>query len=189
MSLTLLQRYPGAVILPNFPYKSQRDNRHNPSGSCNVTSIAMCLWFLGIRGDGSQGGQLEDQMYVRCLERDWSRHTPEGLKAVAESYGGGIFDKFTEFGTLDMIRASIDAGIPCVVHGYFTHYGHILTIKGHTPRGFIVNDPWGEYWPGGYDTSVSGENLHYSTGMIARLCSPESIGNPSNIFLHRIGKK
>lgn len=177
-------------LLKNFPYFSQLDNRNNPHGSCNVTSVAMCLAYFGIKGDGSQP-QLEDQMYKRCIDRGWSRHSPYGLKALVESYG--FVDDFTEKGTLADIRKAIDENKPCIVHGYFTRSGHIVTICGYDDQGFIVNDPYGEAFFDGksyyYDTNRSGKQLHYSTKMISVLCSPESVSKPNNIFLHRISKK
>lgn len=166
-----------------LPYFSQLDNQENPYGSCNVTSIAMCLWSFGIRGDGSFP-QLEDQMYRRCLSNGWSRHEPYGLKALAESYPK-IHDNFTPNATLRDIEQALDAGHPCIVHGYFTRTGHILVIKGYNSTSFIVNDPYGEWFENGYDTSRSGEGLEYSKAMILRLCNPEPV--PS-IWLHRISK-
>lgn len=174
-----------SITLKNFPYFSQRDNEFNPSGACNVTSIAMCLHYLGVRGDATYP-QLEDQVYQRCLDNNWSRHDPLGLKMVAESYLG-IKDDFTPAGSLTDIKQSITSGNPCVLHGYFTKFGHIIVAHGFDEKGVIVNDPWGEWFEWGYQDS-SGENLHYSWGLISRLCSPESIANPNHIWLHRIKK-
>jgi uncharacterized protein YvpB len=178
---------PKNYTIPNFPFLSQRDNYYNPSGSCNVSAIAMCLKHRGIRGDGSYP-QLEDQLYARCNNRGYSRHSPQGLKQLAESYPN-ICDDFTEFGTFDDVRKALATDIGCVIHGYFTKFGHIIVVKGYDERGLIVNDPWGEWNAWGYDHSVSGENLHYSYNLISRLCSPESIGNPSHIWLHKIGQR
>ncbi|MGB7708803.1 MAG: C39 family peptidase [Microcoleus sp.] len=170
--------------LSNFPYFSQLDNAQNPSGSCNVTAIAMCLSYLGIRPyDRDQ--QLEDELYEKCTNNGWSRHDPLGLKRVAESYNG-IKDSFTATGTLDNIRRALEAGMPCVIHGYFTRIGHIITVVGFDENGLIVNDPYGEWFESGYNTQVSGESLHYSYSMISRLCSPESVDSPRHIWLHRL---
>lgn len=173
-------------VLSDFPYFTQLDNEHNPSGSCNVTSIAMCIWYLGIRGDGSYP-QLEDQLYQRCINNEWSRHSPDDLKKLAESYPN-IKDDLTKSGTLTDIRDAIDQGIPCVIHGYFSRSGHIIVVKGYDDQGFIVNDPYGTYYKEGYNTSESGEGVHYSNELIARVCSPESEDNPQDIWLHRIRK-
>lgn len=153
----------------------------------------MCLAFGGIKGDGSYP-QLEDQLYQRCLNRGWSRHDPQGLKLLAESYG--FTDDLTTRGTIEDIKQAIDEGKPCVLHGYFTRFGHIVAVKGYDTKGLIVNDPWGEMmfdfsnpearW---YNNKVSGEGLCYSYRMIAMLCSPESVGKPRDIWLHRIYKR
>lgn len=174
-----------AITLKNFPYLSQRDNEFNPSGACNVTSVAMCLKYFGIKGDDSYP-QLEDQAYQKCLDNNWSRHDPLGLKALIESYPG-MKDDFTSSGTLEDIKQAISAGIPCILHGYFTRSGHIIVAYGFDDQGLIVNDPWGEWFESGYEDS-SGENLHYSWGMISRLCSPESTTEPKDIWLHRVHK-
>lgn len=184
---TLKKRHNKLPTMPakllNVPYFSQLDNEFNPTGSCNVTSIAMCLKYLGIKGDGSYG-QIEDQLYAHCEIVGWSRHDPYDLKKLAESYPG-IRDNLTQTGTLNDIRTAIDKGHPCVVHGYFTRFGHIVVICGYDDQGFIVNDPYGEWCEAGYDTQACGKALHYSSGLIARVCSPESIDNPQNIWLHR----
>lgn len=172
--------------LSNFPYFFQLDNAQNPSGSCNVTAIAMCLHYLGIRSKDS-GQQLEDELYVKCVNNGWSRHDPLGLKRVAESYRG-IKDNFTTAGTFDAIRDTLTAGEPCVIHGYFTRSGHIIVVKGFDESGLLVNDPYGEWFESGYDTDASGDSLHYSYSMISRLCSPESVDNPRDIWLHRLSR-
>jgi hypothetical protein len=171
--------------LKNFPYFSQLDNLNNPSGSCNVTAIAMCLHYLGIKPPRS--GQLEDEMYEKMIAMGLNRHDPLHLKRLAESYPG-IKDEFTNTGTLEDIRHALDEGKPCVIHGYFTSFGHIVVVVGYHDTGLIVHDPYGEWFESGYDTATSGEGLHYSYGMISRLCSPESVQSPRDIWLHRIYK-
>lgn len=179
------------IIIRDFPYLSQTDNELNPSGACNVTSVAMCLSHLGIRGDASYF-QLEDQVYQRCLDNDWSRHDPLGLKAVAESYPN-IRDHLTTNGSLIDIKQALTSGQPCVIHGYFTRFGHIVAVHGFDDKGLFVNDPWGEWFDWGYfrndeDYPERGKNVHYSWGLISRLCSPESLANPQHIWLHRFSR-
>lgn len=177
------------MINLNIPHLFQMDNELNPSGSCNVSSVAMALKYYGIKGDGSFD-QLEDQLYQRCTENDWSRHSPYGLKQLIDTYANSRFiDKFTEKGTITDIKNALDNGVPCIVHGYFTRFGHIIVIRGYDENGFFVNDPYGEYFSTGYNTSKSGENLHYSYDLIMRTCSPESPSNPKNIYLHRVVKR
>lgn len=170
------------------PYKSQRDNKYNPSGSCNVTSIAMCLEYFGARSTDPQT-QLEDELYGLCQSAGLSRHDPNDLAyMVNRYYQKYATDTFVSDGSVDDIKKAIDNDSPVVIHGYFTRSGHIIVIKGYDDKGFIVNDPWGEYYAEGYDTSVSGEGLHYSYGLIARTCSPESEQNPTNFWIHTISK-
>lgn len=172
----------------NVPYKSQRDNEFNPSGSCNVTSVAMCLAYFGIKGDGSYP-QLEDQLYAYCNNNGLSRHDPLDLAYMVNTlYKGIVKDTFTAKGTIQDIKDAIDAKCPCILHGYFTRSGHIIVAKGYTDGYIVVNDSWGEYFAHGYDTSVSGENLPYSEKLIAETCSPESVENPSDIYLHVISR-
>lgn len=167
------------------PYFSQLDNRYNPTGSCNVTCVAMCLCYLGMAHP--QGQQLEDALYRKLEALGKSRHNPYDLKYLIETYPG-YKDIFRENGTLDDLKTSINAGNPVIVHGYFTTFGHIIVIRGYDSKGFIVNDPYGEWCSTGYDNSRSGEGLHYSNELIARTCSPETRGNPQNIWYHTVFK-
>jgi uncharacterized protein YvpB len=127
------------TYLKDFPYFSQLDNLRNSMGACNVTSLAMCLFWLAIRGDGS--GQLEDQLYSYAEKNGISRHSPDGLKAIVEGYSKGtILDNLTIKGGLQDIRDSIDKGIPCVVHSFInSDVGHIFVISGYSEKYFLVN--------------------------------------------------
>lgn len=165
------------------PYLSQLDNSLNPYGSCNVTCVAMCLYFLGY--PRQSGTQLEDALYRKLEELGRSRHDPYDLQFLINSLPG-YKDVFRVDGGFRDIRSSLDAGNPVIVHGYFTTFGHIIVIRGYDEKGFIVNDPYGEWFSSGYDNSRSGEALHYSYGLIARTCSPESEANPRNIWFHTV---
>lgn len=185
------------------PYFWQGDNRFNPSGACNVTSVAMCLSFFGIAGDLSQP-QLEDQMYQRCIDNGWSRHTPSGLKSLVESYPG-CKDDLTTSGSLSDIREALDKGWPCIVHGYFTGFGHIIVVRGYDQPNFLVNDPHGEWSPWSYDVRPRiGERLRYSKRAISACCDSFSQGEAidryarmtdaqveaaNSIWLHRIHRE
>jgi hypothetical protein len=153
----------------NVEYKSQLDNEFNPTGSCNVTSLAICLKHKGIVGNGI--GQLEDQLYKYMEDHNLSRHSPTDLAIVA--YEHGVTDDFTQFGTIDRCQEHLSAGNLCIFHGWFTTFGHIIVAVGYDENGFIVHDPYGEWHHNGYDTSVSGAYLHYSYNMIKRLCSDD----------------
>ncbi|MEG3874932.1 C39 family peptidase [Microcoleus sp. AT8-B1] len=195
-------------VIKDVPYFSQLDNKFAPYTACNVTSLAMCLWYWGMRGRGSQR-QFEDELYTRALDNGWNRFTTWGLKGLAESFDG-IQDDLTEKGTLKDIREAIDDGKLCIVHGFFTEVGHIMVVNGYTDSGFIVNDPYGEWYPGRYDrnepggNNKKGEGLEYSKRAITSCCDSWSIGEAQiryssmsgsqaekeadTIWLHRIYK-
>ena len=173
----------GAVRDLAVPHLSQLDNRCNPLGSCNVTCVAMCLSYLGL--PRPKDLQLEDALYQRLEAEGRNRHDPYALQALIDSHPG-YRDLFRCNGGFADIRRSIDAGHPVIVHGYFTPSGHIVVIRGYDAAGFLVNDPYGEWTAAGYDTSRSGERLHYSQALIARVCSPESQADPRNIWLHSV---
>lgn len=155
----------------NVPYKSQLNNWYNPSGSCNVTSIAMCLEYLGVPRYDNRFRQFEDELYQWCLDRGYSRHNPEHLAQVVKDYHRK--DDFTYWGTIERCKDHLRSGNPCVIHGYFTSFGHIIVLVGFDEKGFIVHDPYGEWFPNGYNTSASGSYLHYSYDLIRRTCLPD----------------
>ncbi|MCC3409385.1 MAG: C39 family peptidase [Microcoleus sp. PH2017_10_PVI_O_A] len=153
-----------------IPYRSQLDNLHNPTGSCNVTSIAMCLNFLKVPRR-QNAGQYEDELYQYAIDQGYSRHDPQDLAKIVRDYGGT--DNFTSWGTIERCKKHLASGNPCVIHGYFTSFGHIIVLAGFDEEGFIVHDPYGEWFPSGYRTDLSGEFLHYSYKLIKRTCIPD----------------
>lgn len=167
----------------NVPYKSQLDNALNPTGACNVTCFAMVMAYLQIRGRTTVG-QLEDELYRYMETHGLSRWEPDDLARMATAYG--LQDEFTMRGTLADLRKAISLGYPCIIHGYFTSFGHIIVVRGYDQTGFFVNDPYGEWTSSGYRNDWSGENLHYSNGLIQRVCSPEG---EDYIWIHRLSKR
>lgn len=151
------------------PYKSQLDNALNPPGACNVTSLAMCLGFLRCDRRNLRYEQFEDELYAHMQSNQLSRHSPQDLALVARDYGAR--DRFTYNATFDAVKEHLRGGNPCITHGYFTSFGHIIVLVGYDADGFIVHDPYGEWFKGGYDTSASGAYLHYSYELIQRTCA------------------
>ena len=170
----IVQREGDRVLLP-VGYRSQMDNANNPSGSCNVTSCAMVLDYWGIKGNGS--GQFEDQLYQWMIDQGLSRHDPNHLRQLLQHFG--LNAHFTTRASIEEIKQAIDKGIPVVVHGWFTvPSGHIVLFVGYDSKGFIAHDPYGEWTPNGYDRNDSsnqskGKAIHYSFGLIDRLCLPD----------------
>lgn len=156
----------------NVPYLSQLDNENNPHGSCNVTSVAMCLGYFGepLRNPNT-GEQLEDRMYRYMRDNGLSRHSPHDLQKLIKIYG--YDDDFRPDAKWDDVKRWLDAGNPCISHGWFSRSGHIIVIIGYNEKGWIVNDPYGEWFSWGYDTSKSGAGLTYSYKMMKDLCGPD----------------
>lgn len=168
-------------ILEGVPYFSQRDNKFEPFGTCNVTSVAMVLHYFGIRGDGSHQ-QLEDQLFAKCQRHGWDYHAPYDLQKLITSYG--FKDKFNPTSRWQDARLHIDAGLPLIAHGYFTRSGHIVTIVGYDDAAYggagawVVNDPFGEWFEWGYN-NTSGKWLRYSYRMMREVC-----GDDGDLWLH-----
>jgi hypothetical protein len=185
----------GTVVLPkpkpetlklNVPYKSQLDNEENPTGSCNVTSIAMCLEYLGAKRRQSFD-QFEDELYRYAIERELSRHDPNDLAKIVRDYG--CRDDFRTNATIGQVQDWLAEGKPAVTHGYFTSFGHIVVLVGFDETGFLVHDPYGEWTARGYDRNVpggqnqKGKYIHYSYPMIRALCIPDG-----SFWVHFISK-
>lgn len=153
---------------PNFPYYSQLDNELNPTGACNVTSLAMCLTYFNAprRDRYKRFKQLEDELYAFMRDYGLSRHDPIDLARVIRYYG--CFDDFQYDATISQVQKWLDKGNPVIIHGYFTDFGHIMPAVDYDKTGLIVNDPYGEWFESGYRTDLSGERLHYSYGLIER---------------------
>lgn len=162
-------------------YKTQNDNWYNPSGSCNVTSLAMALHNLGIsRNPRYREAQFEDELYQYALDFKYSRHSPVDLSAIARDYGADaqfIFD-----GSIEQMKSwMIENQLPTIIHGFFTDFGHIVTVVGFDENGLLIHDPYGEWFSTGYRTDLSGAYLHYSNALIKKTCWPDG-----NLWVHFI---
>ncbi len=181
-SITLPVSLPASKVL-NVPYHSQLNNAENPRGACNVTCFAMVMNYFKIKRK-TNAVQFEDELYRYMINNGLSRHEPEDLAKMSEVYG--LRNDLTLRGSQADIRRSIAEGKPCIIHGYFTSFGHIITIIGYDRNGFIVHDPFGEWTANGYIEGPYGDRLHYSNNLIQRTCSPEG----SNfMWLHRLSLK
>lgn len=162
--------YPTSVKL-SLPYFDQLDNSENPYGSCNVTSIAMCLAYLGAKRLSPQQ-RFPDELDDYCDNHGLDRHDPNALAKVVESYG--FHDRFSTTASFDEVKEWLIQGNPAVTHGYFTASGHVIVIIGYNDKGFIVNDPYGElmYSPSSkyYNTYTTGAGLTYSYNLMFDTC-------------------
>lgn len=157
-----------ATVRLDVPYKSQLDNLENPYGACNVTCLAKILEFLfGEEVRRSSDGQFEDELYRYAINMGYSRHDPYDLAQIIRDYGGK--DRFTEHATIEEVLDWLAAGNPVIIHGYWTSFGHIVTGTGYDPEGLFIHDPYGEWFPNGYDNNASGAHIHHSFRLIRKL--------------------
>lgn len=179
------------IVIDDFPYRSQTDNWYNPTGSCNVTSIAMCLEYFGAQRK-TDIPQLEDELYASMESLGLSRHSPTDLAEMVVRYktqdGVRLKDKFIANATIEGVKRHLADGNPCVTHGYFTAFGHIIVITGYDDKGLIVHDPYGEWFSTGYDrnderNNTKGKYLHYSYELIRKTCMPDG-----DFWVHFISK-
>ena len=162
------------------PYLSQLDNVEDPYGTCNVTSVAMCMGYFGhpLRHNDVQ---LEDELNQYCNNNNLNRHVPEDLAHLFKVYG--YVDNFSRAAKWSDVKSWLNSGNPTIVHGWFTASGHIIVICGYNESGWVVLDPYGEYYATGYDTNRSGANLTYSYKMMREVC-----GIDGDLWIHYVSK-
>jgi Peptidase_C39 like family len=156
------------------PYFNQLANAANPYGTCNVSSLAMALAYAGARQKSAD--RFPDELNDYCISHELDRHDPQVLARIAQDYG--VQDTFTTQATIAQVKEWLVQGNVAVVHGYFTSEGHIICLIGFDETGFWVNDPYGEWFSGGYDRNddgnfTKGKGLHYSYEMIEQTCATD----------------
>ncbi|MDX2230490.1 MAG: C39 family peptidase [Leptolyngbyaceae cyanobacterium bins.349] len=161
--------FPPQVEL-NIPYFSQRDNPRSPQSTCNVTAIAMALFYFGVRSKSR--GQLENELLQWIINRYGSDRQTDNmiLSELIRAYG---FPKST-FSTRRKwaeVKTELSNRRPVVLGGDFTASGHIVCLIGFTPQGYIVNDPWGNALTG--YTSYDGRKLLYPYSYMDRVAGPD----------------
>ena len=144
--------------------RSQRDNKHFPSSTCNTTAVAVVASFYGVKSL-LPGVQLEDILTEMTME-PWAKKLAvecEGkkyensprlvwkvLENLIERFPSKIDHADIEKLTLDQICDHLDAGRPLIIGGNFpcgnTTIGHFQVISGYEKSGdvFIVQDSWGD---------------------------------------------
>ncbi len=176
--------FPQTVKL-SVPYYDQLDNSENPYGTCNVTSIAMCLAYLGASRKHPDR-RFPDELQDYCADHGLDRHEPDVLAKVVGVYG--CKDTFKTTASFEDVKEWLIQGSPVVVHGYFTRSGHIIVLIGYNNNGFIVNDPYGELSYNGsddshYDIYANGAGLTYSYNLIYEVCCTDN-----EFWVHFISK-
>lgn len=159
---------PSEVNIP-VPHYSQRNNEFRPSGTCNVTSVAMCInYFAKKNAVKREKQQLEDDLYLMVEQRGWDRHVHDHLSKLFPLFG--LTNEFKVEASWEEIKVHLANNKPVIYSGRFTSAGHIIVIRGYDENNkqWIVNDPWGEYFASGYQDK-SGENLRYSYDLLSRI--------------------
>lgn len=174
--------YPTNFCL-DVPYLDQLENADSPFGTCNVTSVAMCLLFLGVPQKTTM--RFPDELDAYCTNYGLDRHNPDDLVRLTGYYGS--VDRFTRSATEQQVKEHLLTRHPCITHTWLTKSGHIIVIRGFDQTGFFVNDPYGEYFEDGYDTNdasneCKGKKLHYSYDLFRRL-----IDTGGEFWVHFIG--
>lgn len=146
----------------DVPYYYQYNNYYSPGASCQNTSIAMVLKYLGLN-------ITPDDITAR-FGKDYAQ-SPAGLADVFNRYlrEAGLSYRLTPNtnGSLQGLKDALDQGFPVIIHGYFTRPGHVLVVTGYDENGYYTNDPagrWSQIFKGGYTGSQSatvGKNIYY----------------------------
>jgi uncharacterized protein YvpB len=161
----------------NVPYFSQRDNPRFYWSTCNVTSIAMVMYYYGERSQW--GGQLEDELLQWCFNRygEGCQTDHTVLAELIRAYG--YKHSFSTTRRWSDIDNELINRRPVVIAGDFTATGHIATVIGYNSQGYILNDPWGDALTG--YSYTEGRRLVYPYGYMDRVCGPDG-----NVWAHFI---
>ncbi len=163
----------------NIPYFSQRDNPRYSWSTCNVTSIAMAMFYHGTRS--RSGGQLEDELLQWCFDYAGadSQTDHSVLSALIQAYG--FKTSFSTTRNWLEVKEELMNRRPVVLAGDFTPSGHIITLIGYNEQGYIVHDPWGDAYTNYSNTE--GKRLLYSYSYLDQVAGPEG-----NIWAHFIDR-
>ena len=144
--------------------------------------LAMCMAFFSnsdpqVKQLLASPGQMEDNLYQYALKHGLDRTDPYALAKILQNYG--LKDRFTKSASIEEVKAWLAAQKPAITHGYFTGFGHIIVLVGYDEAGFIVHDPYGEWYATGcdrndpYGNNIKGKYQHYSYDLIKRKCIPD----------------
>jgi len=149
------------VSSSEVPYFFQYSNRLHPGSSCQNTSVAMVLSYLGWDGTPDD--------ITHSWGKDFAQR-PHNLSqmfneiALHEDLDGRLLTKTN--GTIEDFREKARTGNIMIVHGYFTSYGHVLVVTAFDGSHYTTNDPagiWRQTFKGGYLWSgdTDGRGIQY----------------------------
>lgn len=146
------------------PYLNQNCNYYNPTGTCQITSMAMVLNAYGANVD-------PDDIYERHAYTDAMNVSGWQNMFNYEAQLAGLSVRSTGYTTASIafLRESLAQNKPITVHGYFTGSGHVMVLVGYTGTHYIANDPYGDWneviygsYSGNYCGSTAGKYVYYS---------------------------
>lgn len=173
----------------DIPFHTQLNNdSDHDSGwwnECSYTAMAMFLRKHGYVGNGN--GQFEDQIEKSFEAWGGGRGEPQAMSAFMNQFfpHPQIEYKFTYRATWGFLEERLKANSPAILHTWLTGSGHVVLLKGFDDKayngtgGYIFHDPFGEWFPSGYDTNLSGANVTYSYPLCKRL-----IGVDGDLWAH-----
>ena len=175
----------GSLGPVNVPYYYQFNNGLYPSSSCQNTSIAMVLSFLGVN--------ITPDDVTREFTKDKAQSV-SGFNYVfntlARRHGVRTIDSHDQ-GSFAQLKAALDRGEPVVVHGFFTGFGHVLVVTGYDENGYYANDPagtWSQIFKGGYNNawneSTQGKNIYYRRDAFERAIATYDGYSFTSLYLH-----
>ena len=169
------------------PYFYQYSNTLYPSSSCQNTSLTMILRYYGWSGNPDEITDL------------WGKNHAQSPQGLAEVFNitaeqSGIPKRITPKtnGTITDLKAELDSGMPSIVHGYFTEYGHVVVVLGYDETGYWVNDPageWSESFHGGYPygwNSIVGKAIYYDKISFENAIATWDGYTPAPLWFHKI---
>jgi hypothetical protein len=163
------------------PFFNQRNNRspgNIADAMCNVTALANCLTYLGIKNP-NPSMQFEDYLErLRVNKRYGSREVWTTLARLAKDLGADPVDKGSGITSIsfnaEQIKSALDAGYVVMGSIRLKHSAkhkemrHIVRYQGYDASGFIVDDPFGRATDGtvpyGQKTTYKTQNKKNSDG-------------------------
>jgi len=169
--------------LTNVPYYYQYSNAYNPAGSCQNTSIAIVFNYFS---EFEQKLKSIGPKSPDYFSNKWGTSKAQSVSGFedlfnreASLYGLSVRDKGTMRARISDLRSVAASGVPSVVHGYFTGFGHILVVLGFDGEYYYCHDPAGkwsqEFKFGGYSTTnpVEGMYIAYRKAAFEQAVSPD----------------
>ena len=161
----------------------------HPDQQCNVTALAMVGSYHTVGPSSVDGSGYEEALLTTIVERlGGSPYVPKDMAAGFNKQYPTLYDQFYASATIPQICSAIDAGNPCVIHGYFTRSGHIVTVVGYDSTHLYIHDPYGEWSASGYERNTPknptiGKLNKFKKTTITELC------DYGGIWCHFISKR